>query len=55
MAYGGWVIFFLLLLILTGVLSFFVLVGTAATIVKWLFIFFLVLFAISLIKYLISN
>ena len=46
----SYAVIFLLVAILAGVLGFGVIAGTAATIAKVLFVIFLVLFAVSLIR-----
>ena len=46
----GYAVIFLLVAILAGVLGFGVIAGTAATIAKVLFVIFLVLFVVSLIR-----
>ncbi len=51
----GWSLTFLIVAIVAGLLGFWVIVGVTATIAKWLFIIFAVLFVITIISHLVSG
>lgn len=51
----GWSLTFLIVAIIAGLLGFWVIAGVTATIAKWLFIIFAVLFVITIISHLVSG